>query len=105
MNYLYFYGQTKGYKGIGFYVNKQLVGRVLEVKGITERIGILKLKLENKVNLMIMQIYAPTLEAEESEKEHPYELVRETYLREKKYYNILMGDWNAKIGAKNMVKG
>ncbi len=37
-NYFYYSGQSKGYRGTGFYIHRQWVGRVAETKSISERI-------------------------------------------------------------------
>lgn len=57
-NYLYYYGETKGYRGIGFYIRGELWKNVIEVKRISERIGVLKIKIESKVTLAISQVCA-----------------------------------------------
>ncbi len=70
-NYWYYFGETIGYRGIEFYVKSYLKNRVLEIKGINERLGYLKIRVINKgVNFSIIQVYEPTVEAEEEEVEN-----------------------------------
>ncbi len=45
-----------------------------------------------------MQVHAPTQQAPKKETEQFYELVQKSLQSEKEYYNIIMGDYNAKIG-------
>jgi len=104
-NLFYYYGETRGYRGTGFYIHKNVTNRVLKVKGISERISILKLKIQEKVNLNIIQVYAPTLGSEKNEIEKFYKMLVETMEKEKEYYNIVMGDWNSKIGQESAIEG
>ncbi len=43
-NLFYYYGETKGFPGIGFSVTRHLKNRVLECKGIMDRIGYFKIR-------------------------------------------------------------
>ncbi len=60
-NYFYFKGETKGYRGTGFYINKNLTKNLIEIKGINKRISVAKIKIDNQTNLAIIQIYARIL--------------------------------------------
>ena len=55
-NFFYYYGETKGYRGIGFYVKEDLGKDIIEVKGITERVGILKIKIDGELVLTVLQV-------------------------------------------------
>ncbi len=35
-NYFYYFGSTKGYRGMGFYVNKSLVPKIIEIKAFSD---------------------------------------------------------------------
>lgn len=82
-NWLFNYGETKGYRGVGFYVRNNKVNQIIEIKGINERIPILKLKINASTNLSIIQIYAPTSIATEAELDEFYQFLDETYAVEK----------------------
>lgn len=97
-NLFYYYGERKGYRGTGFYVHRKIANKILEIKGISERISVLKLKIQKNVNLNIIQVYAPILGSENSEIEKFYEQLEATIVKEREYYNIVMGDWNSKLG-------
>ncbi|MBP1527199.1 MAG: hypothetical protein H9Q66_04685 [Spiroplasma ixodetis] len=103
-NYLYYFGETKGYKGIGFYINHRIWNKVIEIKRSTERIGIIKIEIEKKTVLTIIVVYAPTAEKGEDEIEEFYENLERTKQECQEYFTILLGDWNAKIG-KGEAKG
>ncbi len=78
-NYWHYFGESTGYRGIGFYIKSYLKNRIVEIKGINKQIGYLKMQIDKGVNICILQIYAPTAGAEEEEVEHFYkELVRIT---------------------------
>jgi len=53
-NYFYFFGETVGQKGVGFYIKDRVWNRVIEVKGVSERICIMKLIIDKKkLNLLL----------------------------------------------------
>ena len=104
-NYFYFYGETKGYRGVGFYVRKGLAKDIIEIKGITERVGVLKIRIEKKVAVTIVQVYAPTSEKTEEEVDEFYKVVEETIRENKEHYCIVMGDWNSKVGKGEEIQG
>lgn len=97
-NYFYYRGDTKGYRGVGFYIHKKWTKKVIKVGSSSDRIGFVKLEIGSKVNLLIVQVYAPTMQAEEEEVEEFYEQLFELVDKEKEYYTVVMGDFNAKIG-------
>ncbi len=82
-NYFYYKGETKGYRGVGFYIKKEVFSKITKVKAISERITVLKLRVDNSTNLMIIQVYAPTLASEEKEHHEFYQSLQETYTKEK----------------------
>ena len=55
-------------------------------------------------NITVIQIYAPTSNAEEAEVEHCYEDLQDFLeLIPKKDLLIIIGDWNAKVGNKEIL--
>ncbi len=96
---IFFYGNaTKGYKGTGFYIHQRWIKTTEELKYISDRLSILKLEIETKVFLSIIQASAPTNVSEEKEKEEFHNLLAVTLEKEGDNYKIIMGDFNAKIG-------
>ena len=51
-------------------------------------------------NITVIQVYAPTTNAEEAEAEWLYEDLLEITL--KKYALFIIGDWNAKVGSQEI---
>ncbi|GFR61508.1 endonuclease-reverse transcriptase [Elysia marginata] len=84
---------------LGKYAQKSLRG--WEPHG--ERIIMASFQTRSKnINMNIVQIYAPTNEAQDKEKDAFYDLLQEVMDKlPKKDINILMGDANAKIGREN----
>ncbi len=94
-DYFYYYGETKGNRVVGFYMKNRIWQYVQEIKCVNERICYVKLKPRRKEKLVIIQVYAPILDAEEDDKIHTMSnIIR----REQEYYTIIMGDFNGKIG-------
>ena len=50
-------------------------------------------------NIMVIQVYSPTSNAEEAEVEWFYEGLQELTLKKKKSVPFIIGDWNAKVGS------
>ena len=50
-------------------------------------------------NIKVIQVYAPTSNAEEAEVEWFYEDLQDLELRPKKDVLFIIGDWNAKVGS------
>ena len=56
-------------------------------------------------NIIVIQAYAPTNNAEEAEVEWVYEDLQDLLeLTPKKYVLFIIGDWNAKVGSKSYLK-
>ena len=52
--------------------------------------------------LSIIQVYAPTNQAEKNEKEQFYQIQSDTYKNDREYYTVVLGDFNAKVGNENV---
>ena len=56
-------------------------------------------------NITVIQVYAPTTNADEAEVEQFYEDIQELLkLIPKKYVLFIIGDWRAKVGSKEIHK-
>ena len=54
-------------------------------------------------NIRVIQIYAPTTNAEEAEVEHFYEDLQDLLeLTPQKYVLFIIGNWKAKVGSQEM---
>lgn len=100
-NLFCFIGTTPGMRGVGFIVDKKWGDNLLEYRGISDRLALLKIKLDKGKNLTIIQVYAPTATAEEEEITQFYDSLCETLDEQKSSINnqiIVMGDFNSQIG-------
>ncbi|XP_022816853.1 uncharacterized protein LOC111349834 [Spodoptera litura] len=93
---LYYIGQTPGLYGVGFLVHKRHKANIIYFKGISERVALLQINVDNTV-ISIIQCYAPTESAKEKEVELFYKNVNKALKTSGKHL-IVMGDFNAKIG-------
>ena len=105
-HYIYYYGQEspRG-NGVAIIVNE----RVQNVVQIRVRNAVFGCTLKNDrmifvrfqskpFNIMVIQVYAPTTNAEEAEVEQFYEDLQDLLeLTPKKDVLFILGDWNAKV--------
>ncbi|XP_023936149.2 craniofacial development protein 2-like [Bicyclus anynana] len=101
---LHYKGETPGLYGVGFMVKRNLLNNIEELRGISERIAILNIKLpingEKEEKWTIIQAYSPT----ESDKNEDITKIEKFYndlqsTIENAYKNIIvMGDFNGQIG-------
>ena len=96
-------GPRPGVGGIGFIVNKNLKNAVIEINSISDRVAYLKLKLSSMYELAVIQIYAPTTDHTDDEVEEFYDDVSSVIDKVKTHYTIVMGDFNARLGARMSV--
>ena len=90
-------GETRGQKGVGFIIKKHLQSNIQEIVGISERITLLSLYI-NETTYTIIQVYAPTEASTKEELEDFYTLLEETIRKHKANKMIIMGDFNSKVG-------
>ena len=63
----------------------------------------ISVRLQGKpFNITVIQVYAPTSNAEEAEAEQFYEDLQNLELTPKKHVLFIMGDWNAKVGSQEI---
>ena len=80
-------------------VNKRIQNAVLGCNLKNDRMT--SVRLQGKpFNITVIQVYAPTTNAEEAEVERFYEDLQDLLeLTPKKYVLFIIGDWNAKVGS------
>ena len=80
-------------------VNKRVWNAVLECNLKNDRM--ISVGLQGKpFNITVMQVYAPTSDAEEAEVEQFYKDLQDLLeLTPKKDVLFIIGDWNAKVGS------
>lgn len=83
--------------GIGFIINKRLTRQIQTIKGISERVAYLIMKIK-RITLKIIQVYAPTTDYDDDSIESFYEDISRAMDEEKTRFTLVIGDFNAKLG-------
>ena len=99
-HYIYYCGQESLRKnGVSIIVNKRVRNAVLGCNLRNDRMIFVRFQ-GKPFNIIIIQVYAPTSNAEEAEVEQFYEDLQELLeLTPKKDVLFIIGDWNAKVGS------
>lgn len=88
--------------GVGFLVHKSLCDNVVEVSSVSNRVAYLIVKLTERYSLKVVQVYAPTSAHSDDVVEEMFEdISKALHSTTKAHYNVLMGDFNAKVGVQN----
>ena len=99
-HYIYYCGQESLRRnGVAIMVNKRDRNAVLGCNLKNDRM--ISVRLQGKpFNIRVIQVYAPTSNAEETEVERFYEDLQDLVeVTPKKYVLFIRGDWNAKVGS------
>ena len=96
---LYHTDAVNGQQGVGFLINRTLSDNIIEVKQINPRLATLKLKINGRYTMKIIQVYMPTTNSSDEEVSDLYDDITEQ-LQTDSHYIIVMGDFNAKVGIK-----
>ena len=97
---IYYCGQESLRRnGVAIMVNKKFRNAVLGCSLTNDRMT--SVHFQGKpFNITVIQVYAPTSNAEEAEVERFYEDVQDLLeLTPKKYVLFIIGDWNVKVGS------
>lgn len=87
--------------GVGFAIKSELAKSLSSLPtGVTDRIMMLSLHLENNSSVTLVSCYAPTMSNPEQEKDYFYEQLCTVILKlQHKDKLVLMGNFNARVGA------
>ena len=99
-HYTYYCGQESLRRnGVALLVNKRVCHAVLECNFNNDRM--ISVNFQGKpFNIMVIQVYAPTTNAEEAEVEWFYDDLQDLLeLTLKEDILFIIGDWNAKVGS------
>ncbi|ELR53217.1 hypothetical protein M91_11590, partial [Bos mutus] len=99
-HYIYYCGQESLRRnGVAIMVNKKVQNAVLGCKLKNDRM--ISVRFQGKpFNITVIQVYAPTSNAEEAEVEWYYEDLQDLLeLTPQKDVLVIIGDWNAKAGS------
>nr|CDJ84627.1 Endonuclease exonuclease phosphatase domain containing protein [Haemonchus contortus] len=96
---------SRGVGGVGVLVNTHLAMNIDSYESLTTRIGRLRLRrCGSTPALTIFVAYAPTSSYEEEELEAFYMDLERLYREDHTFFNVIDGDFNAKIGPRRMVE-
>jgi len=100
-----FESTTEGYRGLGFYISPAWKERIVTSKLINNRIAVIRLKAWETEELVIINVYGPTMVRtidDPETTEEFYNNLKETYMAEKRSTQAvyIIGDFNSKIGTK-----
>ena len=102
-HYTYYCGQESLRRNaVAIMVNKRVQNTILECNLKNDRM--ISVHFQAKpLNIMVIQVYAPTSNAEEAEVERFYEGLQDLLeLTPKKDVFFIIGDWNAKVGSQEI---
>ena len=102
VHYIYYCGQESLRNGVAIMVNKRVQNEVLGCNLKNDRM--ISVCFQGKpFNITVIQVYAPTSNAEEAEVEQLYEDLQDLLeLSTKKDVLFIIGDWNAKVGSQEI---
>lgn len=66
--------------------------------GISKRVISITIKITQRYSIKVIQVYAPTKNSEDEEVYNLYEEITQALTTHKTHYNLIIGDFNAKIG-------
>ena len=102
-HYVYYCGQESlRINGVAIMVNKRVRNAVLGCSRKNDKM--ISVRFQGKpFNITVIQVYAPTSNAEEAEVEWFYEDLQDLLeLTPRKYVLSIIGDWNAKVGSQEI---
>ena len=93
---LYHSEANNGQSGVGFLVNKKWKGNITRVSSVSSRVAELVLRIRDRYQLKIVQVYAPTTSHSDEETDNFYNII-DKILEKQTHYTIVTGDFNAKV--------
>ncbi|XP_058064632.1 uncharacterized protein LOC131214270, partial [Anopheles bellator] len=102
--HIYYSGGTKAERGCGFVLIGKQMKRVIRWRPISDRICVLRIK-GKFFNYSLINVYAPTNDKPDEEKEEFYELLEKTYKGCPGHdIKIVIGDANAQVGQEDFFR-
>ena len=91
-------GNDKKQGGVGFLIHKKLKGNIEEFHATSNRVASVTIRISKRYKIRIIQVYAPTSVSSDEELEEFYDDLQTEMRHKKTHYNVIMGDFNAKVG-------
>uniref|UniRef100_A0A7I4Y976 Reverse transcriptase domain-containing protein n=1 Tax=Haemonchus contortus TaxID=6289 RepID=A0A7I4Y976_HAECO len=92
---------SRGVGGVGVLVNTHLAMNIDSYESLTTRIGRLRSRRCDSIPALTISVaYAPTSSYEEEELEAFYMDLERLYREDHTFFNVIVGDFNAKIGSR-----
>jgi exonuclease III len=105
-DYTYYYGKgNENHElGTGFFIHKKIVSEVMREEFVSDRMSHITLK-GRWCNNIVLNVHAPTEDKIDDIKDRFYEELEQVFDKFPKYgMRILLGDFNAKVGRKDIFK-
>ena len=90
------YGQA----GVGFLVNKKWKDNITRIPSGRSGVAELVLRITDRYQLKIVQVYAPTTSHSDEETDNFYNTI-DRILEKQAHYTVALGDFNAKVGGQS----
>ena len=91
---------TPAIKGVGFVIHKKIAVEMPPTsKGVSDRLAQLTLKINCKCHLNIIQVSLPTTGHTDEEVDIVYEDLDNLITNSKAHFNIIISDFNVKVGS------
>ena len=95
---LYHSGSDEQRDGFGFMVNKNIAHNVISFRDLSDRVAELTVRINKRYQLKCVQVYLPTTSYPDEDIEKVYGEIDIIIINSKAHYNIVMEDFNAKVG-------
>lgn len=90
-------GDQQSQDGVGFLVHKSLVN--ITIESVSSRIAYLTVRISKRYQLKVVEVYASS--HPDDEVESMYEGISRAIHTHKTHFNVVMGDFNAKLGKRS----
>uniref|UniRef100_A0A7I5E7Y3 Craniofacial development protein 2-like n=1 Tax=Haemonchus contortus TaxID=6289 RepID=A0A7I5E7Y3_HAECO len=87
----------KNVGGVVFLVHRRIEHLIDSTEVLSPRLAILRLRIDRRTTVSIINCYAPTSTATDGEKDVFYKELEEVTKNERSYYKYVVGDFNAVI--------
>ena len=89
-----------GQAAVGFLVNKKWKDNITRIRSGRSRVAELVLRITDRYQLKIVQVYVPTTSHSDEETDNFYNTI-DRILEKQAHYTVALGDFNAKVGGQS----